>query len=123
MSTPHLLRDCSASPQVYGEGRYIKNIHKKTLISCPRVQGWEALKEIKKAFWQGTDHCDELLDEKAKISGFQAIYEEIGAGKIALDKMEELHDKSVEAIMTSSLSIENKQKMIELGEIMLRRTT
>jgi len=65
----------------------------------------------------------EEKDEKAKISGFQAIYEEIGAGKIALDKMEELHDKSVEAIMTSSLSIENKQKMIELGEIMLRRTT
>ena len=29
----------------------------------------EALKEIKKAFWQGTDHWDELLDEKAKISG------------------------------------------------------
>jgi len=62
-------------------------------------------------------------DEKAKISGFQAIYEEIGVGKIALDKMEELHDKSVDAIMSSSLSPENKQKMIELGEIMLRRTT
>jgi len=29
----------------------------------------EALKEIKKAFWKDTDHWDELLDEKAKISG------------------------------------------------------
>ena len=29
----------------------------------------DALKEIKKAFWKGTDDWDELLDEKAKISG------------------------------------------------------
>jgi geranylgeranyl diphosphate synthase type II len=62
-------------------------------------------------------------DEEAKISGFQAVFKEIGVGKIALDKMEELHDKSVEAIMSSGLSEEDKRKMIELGEIMLRRTT
>ncbi len=62
-------------------------------------------------------------DEEAKISGFQAIFKEIGVGKIALDKMDELHQKSVDAIMSSSISEENKNKMIELGEIMLRRTT
>lgn len=65
----------------------------------------------------------EEKDEEAKIRGFQTIFKEIGVGKIALDKMEELHDKSVEAIMTSGLSEEDKRKMIELGEIMLRRTT
>jgi geranylgeranyl diphosphate synthase type II len=65
----------------------------------------------------------EEKNEELKISGFQAIFKEVGAGKIALDKMEELHDKSVEAVMSCSLSEENKQKLIELGEIMLRRTT
>ena len=29
----------------------------------------EALKEMKKTFWQGTDHWDQLLTEKAAISG------------------------------------------------------
>ena len=29
----------------------------------------EALTEIKKAFWQGTNHWDQLLEEKAEISG------------------------------------------------------
>lgn len=62
-------------------------------------------------------------DEEAKISGFQAIFKEIGVGKIALDEMDVLHQKSVDAINSSSISSENKQKMIELGEIMLRRTT
>lgn len=62
-------------------------------------------------------------DEEAKISGFQTIYKEIGVVQIALDTMEELHDKSVEAVMSSSLSEENKMKLIEFGEIMLRRTT
>jgi geranylgeranyl diphosphate synthase type II len=65
----------------------------------------------------------EEKDEEAKISGFQAIFKEIGVAKIALDKMEELHDKSVEAIMSSGLSEDDKRRMIELGEIMLRRTT
>lgn len=65
----------------------------------------------------------EETDEEAKISGFQQLFREIGVAQIALDKMEELHDKSVEAVMSSSLSEENKQKLIEFGEIMLRRTT
>ena len=29
----------------------------------------EAMKEMKKSFWRGTDHCDKLLNEQAKISG------------------------------------------------------
>ncbi|MBC6399617.1 MAG: enoyl-CoA hydratase/isomerase family protein [Ekhidna sp.] len=29
----------------------------------------EAMREMKKAFWQGTDHWDELLSERAKTSG------------------------------------------------------
>ncbi len=62
-------------------------------------------------------------DEEAKISGFQAIYKEIGVDKMALDKMEELHNKSVEAVKASCLSEENQAKLIQFGEIMLRRTT
>ena len=29
----------------------------------------EAMKEMKKSFWRGTDHWDQLLNEQAKISG------------------------------------------------------
>ena len=29
----------------------------------------EALKEMKKVMWEGTDHWDSLLSERAKISG------------------------------------------------------
>lgn len=29
----------------------------------------EAIKEMKKIFWAGTEHWDELLRERAKISG------------------------------------------------------
>lgn len=65
----------------------------------------------------------EETDEEAKISGFQSLFREIGVAQIALDKMEELHDKSVEAVMSTSLSEENKTRLIEFGEIMLRRTT
>lgn len=65
----------------------------------------------------------EETDEETKISGFQSLFREIGVAQIALDKMEELHDKSVEAVMSTSLSEENKTRLIEFGEIMLRRTT
>ena len=27
------------------------------------------MKEMKKSFWRGTDHWDQLLNEQAKISG------------------------------------------------------
>lgn len=62
-------------------------------------------------------------DESTKIKGFQKIFQEIGVATITLDKMNELHRQSVDAIQSSSLSEENKRKMIALGEIMLRRTT
>jgi len=65
----------------------------------------------------------EETNEELKIEGFQELYREIGVPKIALDKMEELHDKSVKAIMSSNLNEEYKAKLIELGEVILRRTT
>lgn len=71
------------------------------------------------------ERISQLFDEKneeAKIEGFKEIFNEIGVAQIALDKMEELHDKSVEAIMSSNLPEENKMKIIGLGEMMLRRT-
>lgn len=65
----------------------------------------------------------EETDEEAKISAFQELYKEIGVPQITLDTMENLHDKSVSALMSSSLTEEHKQRIMELGEIMLRRTT
>ena len=92
-------------------------LNKKTFLLINAIQHANAEQKVR---------MDQLFlekDEEAKISGFQEIFKEIGVGKIALDEMEVLHDKSVEAIMSSSLSEENKSKIIELGEIMLRRTT
>lgn len=63
-----------------------------------------------------------IEDEELKISGFQELFREMGIPQIALDAMEELHNKSVSAIMASSLSEEDKHRVMELGEVMLRRT-
>lgn len=92
-------------------------LNKKTFLLINAIQHANATQKARI-----TELFDEE-DEQAKISGFQAIFREIGVVQIALDKMEELHKKSVEAVMSSSLSEENKMKLIEFGEIMLRRTT
>lgn len=62
-------------------------------------------------------------NDQLKITGFQELFKEIGVVEIVLNKMDELHNKSVDAVKTSNLSEENKRKLIEFGEIMLRRTT
>ncbi|MDX2359652.1 MAG: polyprenyl synthetase family protein [Crocinitomicaceae bacterium] len=64
-----------------------------------------------------------IKDEEMKIAGFQDLFREMGIPQIVVDAMEELHEKSVNAIMTSSLSEDNKHRIMELGEVMLRRTT
>ena len=33
----------------------------------------EALSHLKKIFWKNTDHWNELLEERAKISGFMVL--------------------------------------------------
>ncbi|UKN02491.1 polyprenyl synthetase family protein [Paracrocinitomix mangrovi] len=64
----------------------------------------------------------EEKDENTKIKAFQDLYHEMGIPQIALDTMEELHDKSVNAVKSTSLDDENKERIIHLGEVMLRRT-
>jgi geranylgeranyl diphosphate synthase type II len=64
---------------------------------------------------------DEENEEK-KIEGFQNLYREMNIPQIALDTMEELHKKSVTAVMSSSLPEADKQAIQHLGEVMLRRT-
>lgn len=61
-------------------------------------------------------------NEEKKITAFQALYRELGIPKVALDTMDELHKKSVNAVMSSSIPEADKNKIIELGEVMLRRT-
>ena len=61
-------------------------------------------------------------DEEKKIASFQALYRDLGIPKVALDTMDELHKKSVNAVMSSSIPEADKNKIIELGEVMLRRT-
>ncbi|MCY7327356.1 MAG: enoyl-CoA hydratase/isomerase family protein, partial [Saprospiraceae bacterium] len=44
---------------------------------CEKLCGYsqEALTELKRMFWQGTDHWDTLLTERAAISGRLALSE------------------------------------------------
>ena len=44
---------------------------------CEKLCGYslEALAELKRVFWQGTEHWDKLLDERAAISGRLALSE------------------------------------------------
>lgn len=64
----------------------------------------------------------EEQDETQKIEAFQKLYQELGIPKIALDTMEELHKKSLNALMSASIPKEQKENIQYLGEVMLRRT-
>lgn len=107
----------------FGDDTFGKRIGGDILLNKKTFLLINALKHANADQKARMEQLFEEKNEEAKISGFQAVFTEIGVAKIALDKMEELHDQSVEAVMSSSLSDENKRKMIELGEIMLRRTT
>lgn len=92
-------------------------LNKKTFLLISALQNANAKQK------ERISSLFEESDEEIKISGFQDIYREIGVGQMALDEMERLHQKSVDMVLSSGLTEEYKQKMIELGEIMLRRTT
>lgn len=64
----------------------------------------------------------EESNEEKKIREFQELYREMGIPQIALDTMEDLHNKSVNALMSTSIPDENKERIKHLGEVMLRRT-
>lgn len=92
-------------------------LNKKTFLLTNAIQNADSNQK---------DRIAKLIDEKdetVKISGFQNLFREMGIAQLALDEMERLHQKSVDAVKSSSLSEEYKHKMIELGEIMLQRTT
>ncbi|MBD3639154.1 MAG: polyprenyl synthetase family protein [Crocinitomicaceae bacterium] len=64
----------------------------------------------------------EESNEEKKIREFQELYREMGIPQIALDTMEDLHNKSVNALLSTSIPDENKERIKHLGEVMLRRT-
>lgn len=63
----------------------------------------------------------EEKNEEAKIAAFQELYREMNIPETALQTMEELHKKSVNALMSSSIPTADKERINQLGEIMLRR--
>ncbi|MEO9533377.1 MAG: polyprenyl synthetase family protein [Crocinitomicaceae bacterium] len=91
-------------------------LNKKTflLVNAMQIANTEQKAKIFTLF-------DEKNEEK-KIEAFQDLYREMGIPKVALDTMDELHKKSVNAVMSSSIPEEDKNRIIELGEVMLRRT-
>jgi geranylgeranyl diphosphate synthase, type II len=60
-------------------------------------------------------------DEKIKIKSFQELYTDLNIPEIALRSMEEHHDRSVNAVLSTSLSDEDKERIKHLGELMFRR--
>lgn len=107
----------------FGDDTFGKRIGGDILLNKKTFLLINALKHADAEQKARMEELFEETDEEAKISGFQSLFIEIGVAQIALDKMEELHDKSVDAVMSTSLSEENKRRLIEFGEIMLRRTT
>ena len=91
-------------------------LNKKTflLINAMQKANDEQLNKIKTLFNE--------TDEAKKISEFQNLYKELDIPQIALDTMEEYHDKAVNALMSTSISAESKESIKHLGEVMLRRT-
>lgn len=64
----------------------------------------------------------DVTDEEQKISAFQELFREMNIPQIALDKMEEFHQRSVDAVRSTSINDTSKERIIELGELMLKRT-
>ena len=91
-------------------------LNKKTFLLVNALQ--KANEDQKKRIFE----LFEESNEEKKIKAFQELYREMGVTEIALNTMEELHDKSVNALMSSSLAEEDKERIKHLGEVMLRRT-
>lgn len=91
-------------------------LNKKTflLASALQIATPEQLERIKELFNE--------TNEERKIEAFQLLYKEMGIPEIALNKMEELHEKSVNAIQATSMPAADKNRIEQLGEVMLRRT-
>lgn len=91
-------------------------LNKKTFLLANALQTGspEQLDIIKELFKE--------TNEEQKILAFQRLYREMGIPEIAMNKMEELHEKSVSAIQSTSMSVEDKERVEQLGEVMLRRT-
>lgn len=60
-------------------------------------------------------------DEEKKIYEFQELYKRMGIQEIASKAIDDLHAKSVEAVNALSIPQEYKDRMLELGDLMLRR--
>ncbi len=91
-------------------------LNKKTFLLSSAMQN--ASDEERKQIF---DLFEETHEDK-KIAAFQELYRAMNIPEIALAKMEELHDKAMDALMSSSIDMEHKERIKHLGEVMLRRT-
>lgn len=91
-------------------------LNKKTFLLVSAMQNASSEQRAK------IDALFNEKDEEKKIAAFQDLYKEMNIPQIAIDTMESFHQKSVDAVNATSLSAESKEKIINLGEVMLRRT-
>lgn len=63
---------------------------------------------------------EEPVEDK-KIAAFQELYRELKVPQSALERMEQLHRQSLQALSATSLKEDDKQHLRHLGEVMLKR--
>lgn len=60
-------------------------------------------------------------NEASKIEQFKALFTEMNLPQLCLNKMEELHDKALGRLRSTTISEEDKERLEYLGDVMLRR--
>lgn len=91
-------------------------LNKKTFLLTSALEKASAEEKAK------IDAMYGIENEEEKIEAFQDMFRVMEIPQIALAKMEEFHQKAIAAVNATKMSAEFKQSLIELGEIMLRRT-
>jgi len=68
-----------------------------------------------------TDFLQEEQEGK-KVAGFINLFLEMNIAQTCLDEMEELHQKAINSLRSSTLSTESAEPLLRLSQLMLKRT-
>jgi len=90
-------------------------LNKKTFLLVNAIEKADdaTLAEIKKLFTE--------TNEDKKIAEFQALFTKLNLPEICISTMEELHQKAIDNLMSTSIPQERKEQLQFLGDVMLKR--
>ncbi|MEX1003612.1 MAG: polyprenyl synthetase family protein [Crocinitomicaceae bacterium] len=106
----------------FGDDNFGKKIGGDILLNKKTFLLVSALQHANETQRKRINELLEETNEAEKIANFQALYQEMEIPQLALNTIEEMHDKSVDAILSTSLAQEDKERIKHLGEVMMRRT-